>query len=723
MKIEKKAKGKGKGKAILGIAMAVMLLVSALAVASATATDKVITDDVPAFSAFDHKTNASTIFADEHEKEVQAVHEKRLEKIEQMPRTPGTLYVTVWEDYWYDFGADELIKEHVSDLEINLELYNVKADEVTVNLQLPVGIKPEYAGGFIPSKIYFDEKTGDFSVTFDTSENTYIGTYFNLPGLDLNPFSVVPVPSVSPSYCAINESKEVTVKLSSAILKEEYDYARAYLKVSDVKTISITETTPEANNTDVYTDTHPYYGDYGSYAYARWHRYDFESLPEHTMKVYLQNDIDEVDTWYEYLMKKYSGTNVKLLNVTTSPAVTTFTDFYTYIDCDSTICLDPANYTVPHGVLKGTARNETGEILRGAEVRITGAPTLQYADVRNENYNYKQPPPPIPTPTPRPPVSPTLYIYKITDENGNYSVMLPPGNYSVYADYGFKAYGDEYETIDYYNVTVEDGVNTTQDLTFYRVPTVKMSITPVDDVMTEEDNKISYDVTIENTHTKTENISLYAYDDTHSNSGWIDDALDWTFSEDYFNLDPGENKTIRTEAEYVRKEDLQEERYAVEFRCNLRSDDFGGHYYLYDFFDFKEIQKLSVSVSTDKIDYQPRDIMETTITMTNTFNTSKTVTLYWWLTIPQFDYMTIMLSQPFILPPDYNNSLIIPVSIGEWGDSAFGAVWSVGFFDNENKIVAWDMTGWNYVPGAVSESKTTEEIAKEIIKEIEGVEL
>ena len=301
MMIEKKAKGKG--KAIIGIAMAVILLTSVLAVAPpVTATGKVITDDIPMFPAFDHKTNASTLFADEHEKEVREVQEKRLEKIEQMPKKPGTLYVTVCEDYWYDLGADELIKEQVSDLEIKLELYNAEVDEVTVNLQLPVGIKPEYAGGFIPSKIYCDEKTGDFSVTFDTSEmsDTYIGTYFNLPGLDLDPFSVVPIPSVSPSYCAINESKEVTVKLSSAILEEEYDYVDTYLRVSDVKTISITETTPEANYTEAHNDTNPYDGEYDSYAYARWYRYNIESLPEHTMKVYLQNDIDEVDIWYDY---------------------------------------------------------------------------------------------------------------------------------------------------------------------------------------------------------------------------------------------------------------------------------------------------------------------------------------------------------------------------------------------------------------------------------------
>jgi hypothetical protein len=134
--------------------------------------------------------------------------------------------------------------------------------------------------------------------------------------------------------------------------------------------------------------------------------------------------------------------------------------------------------------------------------------------------------------------------------------------------------------------------------------------------------------------------------------------------------------------------------------------------------------KVLVSVSTDKIDYQSGDIMETTITMTNTFNTSKTVTLYWWLTIPQFDYMTVMLVQPFVLPSDYNSSLIIPVSIGEWGDSAFGAVWSVGFFDNENKIVAWDMAGWNYVPSKVAQvKKSPAAIAEEITKEIGRVEL
>lgn len=329
---------------------------------------------------------------------------------------------------------------------------------------MPIGIKPEYDWGFIPSKIYFDEKTGIFSATFDTSETskTYLYTYFNLPGLefDFDPFETLPVPDVTPSYCALEDSEDVALKLSPAKLKTNYDYAHVWLEVYDVKSISITETTPEADYTYVYNDT------------------------------------------------------------------------------------------------------------------------------------------------------------------------------------------------DSYDVTVKDGVDTTQDLTLYPVPTVKMSITPVDDIMTEKEIKICYDITIENTHTKIESISLYADDDIYNGSYWTYDALDWTFSESYFSLNPGEKKVIKAEAEYVGREDLQEEKYAVEFWCHPTSEGITGFYYLYDFFEFREIPKLSVSVSTDKTDYHPGDVMEVTITMTNTFNTSKTVTLYWWLTIPQFDYMKVMLAQPYILPPE-----------------------------------------------------------------------
>lgn len=201
-----------------------------------------------------------------------------------------------------------------------------------------------------------------------------------------------------------------------------------------MKSISITETTPEADYTYVYNDTDSYDGDYYSNGYASWDYYDTLLFPEHSMRVHLQNDIDEVDTWYEYDLEKYSGTNIKLLSVTTSPTVTTSTDHYTWIDCDSVVGLDPANYSVPHGVLKGTIRNTIGETVKGAEVRIS-----HYGE-------------------------PYIYIYKITDENGKYSVMLPPEDYDVSADYGFKAYDNEYESM-YNNVIVEKACQQIKQIT------------------------------------------------------------------------------------------------------------------------------------------------------------------------------------------------------------------------------------------------------------------
>lgn len=73
-------------------------------------------------------------------------------------------------------------------------------------------------------------------------------------------------------------------------------------------------------------------------------------------------------------------------------------------------------------------------------------------------------------------------------------MKIPPWIYKVDAEYGFMPYDAEYKS-EHYDVMVWGIEPIVQDLTLYKVPTVKMTIDPIDGDLTDEE--ISYNVTIE----------------------------------------------------------------------------------------------------------------------------------------------------------------------------------------------------------------------------------
>jgi len=133
----------------------------------------------------------------------------------------------------------------------------------------------------------------------------------------------------------------------------------------------------------------------------------------------------------------------------------------------------------------------------------------------------------------------------------------------------------------------------------------------------------------------------------------------------------------------------------------------------------------TVSVSTDKTAYTPGGTMNVTICLKNPFDTTQNLMFRWWLTIPKFGYMTVIASIPLTLPANYDECFTLPIDIGDWGDSGFGAIWGVGLFDSAtDEIVDYDTSGWNYVPSPTAQGKMMPaEIGKEITKEIGRVEL
>jgi len=133
----------------------------------------------------------------------------------------------------------------------------------------------------------------------------------------------------------------------------------------------------------------------------------------------------------------------------------------------------------------------------------------------------------------------------------------------------------------------------------------------------------------------------------------------------------------------------------------------------------------TVSISTDKVAYSPGDTMNVTICLINPFDTPQNLRFRWWLTVPKYHHMWMVADLPVTLPVSYDECFTFSIDVGDWGDSGFGAIWGVGLFDpSMDEIIDYDTTSWNYVPSpTVQEKMTPADIAEQIKKTIEGIEL
>jgi len=513
------------------------------------------------------------------------IHKKHLEEIKRsvMSKQSSDVYVWITEDYSFSMGSNKL--SWAPHLYISIDINDVRLDKITLKLKLPSGVEPIYGWGDIPETFNFDESTGILTITYDCLDTYYVWTSIYLLGLEVySPFIVTPKPEVNPSYCAPNESTYVTLTLTKLTLDSGYDWAYVWLEVDDVKNVSIVSTTPEADWTYSYNDTDPWNGDYYSYAYAEWY-YDYlDSLPEHTMTVYVQNDIDEVDIWYSCGIEKYTSTNVQIVDIITEPDVSVYSDSYTWIGLGTWMDLDPVNYTLPHGFIVGKVVDKLGRSLGGAELHI---------DIVSSGYHIE-------------------CINKITDENGAFTVMLPPGDYWIWAEWGFVPFDDEYEAG--YSVTVDQGETVTLNLVLYKVPTVKMKVEPIDDNLAD-DGEITYIITVINTGTKTEEIDLYG-DCCVWNDYYYYCDLEWTFSDNSFTLLPGQSKSVTAYAKFVGTEPISYGKYVTKIWCYPSTSDgmATGYYYMYPLLDVKY---FDIQVEADKDTYTPGETVRLNLDLTS----------------------------------------------------------------------------------------------------------
>ena len=165
--------------------------------------------------------------------------------------------------------------------------------------------------------------------------------------------------------------------------------------------------------------------------------------------------------------------------------------------------------------------------------------------------------------------------------------------------------------------------------------------------------------------------------------------------------------------------------YAVAGTYTLQADDGDGHT------DTATVEILppkpptpEVSVFTDKKEYSPGDVMKINIRISNPADDTQTLSFEWYLGIPEYDLWAEMAATPINLPPGYDQTFTASIPVGDWGTESFSGCHIVSLTDTTTKkVVSVDSTAWIYMPSALPESKTSVEIAKEITKEIEGVEL
>ena len=117
-----------------------------------------------------------------------------------------------------------------------------------------------------------------------------------------------------------------------------------------------------------------------------------------------------------------------------------------------------------------------------------------------------------------------------------------------------------------------------------------------------------------------------------------------------------------------------------------------------------------VSIMTDKNTYQPGDNMQVSTHIKNPMQ--ETLTFEWYAGVPQFSLWMPIHSMP--IPPGYDDTLDIEITIGSWGSSPFAALWYVHLLDQNGEVLDQDCACWAYSPGIGKGKAMPADIADEI---------
>ena len=127
-----------------------------------------------------------------------------------------------------------------------------------------------------------------------------------------------------------------------------------------------------------------------------------------------------------------------------------------------------------------------------------------------------------------------------------------------------------------------------------------------------------------------------------------------------------------------------------------------------------------VSVVTGKKEYSPGDMMKTRTRISNPADDTQVVSLKWYLGIPKYDLWIELRRMSVTLPPGHDQIVTVSIPVGDWGAESFCGCHLVSLSDTT--VVSMDSSMWTYTPGALSKSKASEELAKELRGTIGGID-
>ncbi len=135
----------------------------------------------------------------------------------------------------------------------------------------------------------------------------------------------------------------------------------------------------------------------------------------------------------------------------------------------------------------------------------------------------------------------------------------------------------------------------------------------------------------------------------------------------------------------------------------------------------------TVLVTTNKPSYKPNETMTVTIGLKNPTAVDVDSYFVWYLGLPSYGYWSPILSTPLTLPPNFDQTYNFSIPVGNWGAVGFDAVWYVALLEPTAPYatISSDTANWKYNPRTTQEAEAKaepEEIAKQIGKELEGVE-
>jgi parallel beta-helix repeat protein len=131
----------------------------------------------------------------------------------------------------------------------------------------------------------------------------------------------------------------------------------------------------------------------------------------------------------------------------------------------------------------------------------------------------------------------------------------------------------------------------------------------------------------------------------------------------------------------------------------------------------------SVEISTDKYEYSTAETMNINITLSNPAEEWQPAYFAWRLDLPDYDLYYWIMIETLYIPPNYEQTFIMPFTVEDYG-IPFNASWYVTLYNTTTfEVLSEDTADWRYVPSAEAYGKTVpEEIGKEIMKTVEGVE-